>query len=167
MLFPKIRDFEYTPPHATELNSSAGRFSHRLQFRSMVATPLPTSRLLENWFKGTKEHCMFNKFAFVVAGLMLSVSSVGCCLCSGMGYGTGYGSRCAPCNNGCSPAGAGGGYIPSTGQLYQGDMSQAAFAPVGGYGTQQAFAPMQTATVIQGAPIYQQAIVPVNSLPTY
>ncbi len=108
---------------------------------------------------------MFNKFAFVVAGLMLSVSSVGCCLCSGM-YGAGYGSRCAPCNNGCSPAG--GGYIPSTGQLYQGDLSQAAFAPVGGYTTQQAYVPTtQTATMIQGAPIYQQAILPVNSLPTY
>jgi len=107
---------------------------------------------------------MFNKFALLVTGLMLTVSSVGCCLCSGMGYNTGYGmNRCSPCNNGCSPAGA--GYIPSTGQLYQGDMSQTAFAPV--TYTQQAFVPNQTATVIQGAPIYQQAMGPVNSLPTY
>ena len=111
---------------------------------------------------------MFNKFAFVFAGLMLTVSSVGCCCLGGYGYGAGYGmNRCAPCNNGCPPAG--GGYIPQTGQLYQGDMSQTAFAPVSYQ--QQAFVPAQTATVIpgaiQGAPIYQQAVVPVNSLPTY
>ena len=115
---------------------------------------------------------MFNKFAFVSLGLMLTVSSVGCC-CLGAMHGAGYGmNRCSPCNSpcntgGCSPAG--GGYIPQTGQLYQGDMSQTAFAPMG-Y-TQQAYVPNQTATAspgaIPGAPIYQQSMVPVNGLPTY
>ena len=113
---------------------------------------------------------MFNKFALVITGLMLTVSSVGCCCLGGYGYGTGYGmNRCAPCNNGCAPAGGGGGYFPQTGQVYQGDMSQTAFAP-GGY-TQSAFVPVQSASMmpgaIQGAPIYNTAVVPVNSLPTY
>ena len=110
---------------------------------------------------------MFKKYALVSAGLMLAVSSVGCC-CLGRGYSAGYpmGGGCSPCNNGCSPAG--GGYIPQTGQVYQGDLSQTAFAP--GYNTQSAFVPQQTATapaVIQGAPIYNTAIVPVNPLPTF
>lgn len=112
---------------------------------------------------------MFSKIALVVTGLMVTVSSVGCCCLGGYGYGAGYGmNRCAPCNNGCAPAG--GGYLPQTGQLYQSDFSQASLAPVG-Y-TQAAFVPTQTATVIpgaiQGAPIYNSAaLVPVNSLPTY
>ncbi|HEY0983902.1 MULTISPECIES: hypothetical protein [unclassified Schlesneria] len=110
---------------------------------------------------------MFSKIAHVIAGLMLTVSSVGCCCLGGYGYGAGYGmNRCAPCNNGCSPS---GGYLPQTGSLYQSDFSQAAFAP--GY-TQAAFVPTQTATVIpgavQGAAIYNSAaLVPVNGLPTY
>jgi hypothetical protein len=163
MLFPKNPVFEYTPPHATELDSSADRFSH-WRFRSMVTSHLPTSRRQSI---GSKEHCMFNKCALLITGLLMTVSSVGCCCLGGGAYGAGYGmNRCAPCNNGCSPA---GGYIPSTTQLYQTDMSQTAFAPAG-Y-TQSAFVPTQTATVIpgaiQGAPIYQQAIVPVNSLPPY
>lgn len=113
---------------------------------------------------------MFRKFALLCAGMMLTVSSVGCCLCGGYGWGA---NRCSPCTNGCSPTGGGyipQGYVPQTGQLYQGDMSQTALAPVG-Y-TQSAFVPAQTATAIpgaiQGPPIYQQAVnVPMNSLPTF
>ena len=54
MLFPKNSVFEYTPPTPPNLRfrlagsptgSSSVRWSH---------LPLPTSRLLENWFKGTQ-----------------------------------------------------------------------------------------------------------------
>jgi len=113
---------------------------------------------------------MFNKYALLFSGLMLAVSSVGCCCLGRGGYQAGYpmGGGCAPCQNGCSPAGA--AYVPQGAQVYQGDMSQTAFAPAG-YTTQSAFVPQQTATaipgVIQGAPIYNTAVVPVNSLPTY
>ncbi len=110
---------------------------------------------------------MFKKYASVTMGLMLAVSSVGCCM--SRGYTAGYpmgGGGCSPCNNGCSPAGA--GYVPQGAQLYQGDMSQTAYAPAG-Y-TQSAYVPQQTAAapaVIQGAPIYNTAMVPVNPLPTW
>ena len=121
---------------------------------------------------------MFNKFALVFTGLMLTVSSVGCCCLGGYGYGANYGARgCAPCNNGCAPAG--GGYYPQTqqGAFYQGaDPSQTAFA-TGGFSQtayapgQSAYLPAQTAGLIpgaiQGPPIYQNAMIPVNSLPTY
>lgn len=118
---------------------------------------------------------MFNKFALLFAGLMLTVSSVGCCL-TGYGYGAGYGARgCAPCNNGCPPA---TGYYPQTGAFYQGyDTTQTAY--VGSGLTTTAMAPMSSATTfvptttaaapapILGQPIYLNAGVPVNSLPTY
>ncbi len=113
---------------------------------------------------------MFNKYALVFTGLMMAVSSVGCCCFGRSGYTAGYpmGGGCAPCQNGCSPAGA--GYVPQGAQLYQGDMSQTAFAPAG-YTTQSAFIPQQTVTapaVVQGAPIYNNAaLVPVNPLPTF
>ena len=113
---------------------------------------------------------MFNKYALVFTGLMMAVSSVGCCCFGRSGYTAGYpmGGGCAPCQNGCSPAGA--GYVPQGAQLYQGDMSQTAFAPVG-YTTQSAFVPQQTTTapaVVQGAAIYNNAaLVPVNPLPTF
>lgn len=124
---------------------------------------------------------MFNKLALVLTGLMVAVSSAGCCGClHGYGYGANYGNRCAPCNNGCAPAGGGGFYPPVQGAYYSGDMSQTAFAS-GGY-TSTAFAPVSsayipTATtttaaaapggVIQGAPIYNTAVVPMSSLPPY
>ncbi len=84
---------------------------------------------------------MFKKYASVSLGLMLAVSSVGCCMSRGYSAGYPMGGGCSPCNNGCSPAGA--GYVPQGAQLYQGDMSQTAFAPAG-Y-TQSAYVPQQTA----------------------
>ncbi len=128
---------------------------------------------------------MFNKFALVFAGLMLTVSSVGCCCLGGYGYGANYGSRgCAPCNNGCAPAGGGGFYPPQTGAVFPGiDSSQTAFATGGlsqtAYApmqssfapTQSAFIPSSTAALmpgaIQGQPIYLNANAPVNNLPMY
>jgi hypothetical protein len=112
---------------------------------------------------------MFNKFAMLVMGLMVTVSSAGCCCLGGAMGGAGYGpNRCAPCNS-CPPAAGGGGYYPQTGQLYQGDMSQTAYS-TGTY-TQSAFVPASTAALmpgaIQGAPIYNTATIPVNALPTY
>ena len=127
---------------------------------------------------------MFNKFALLFAGLMLTCSSVGCCL--GYGYNAGYGARgCAPCNQGCPPAGGGGGYYPQTGAFYNGmdttqtaymnsGMTTTALAPIanGGYTTTtaSAFTPTTTAAApgpIMGQPIYLNAGAPVNSLPTY
>ena len=118
---------------------------------------------------------MFNRIALVIAGLMLTVSSVGCC-CLG-GYGVGYGNRgCAPCNNGCPPAGSGAGYYQQ-GAFYQGaDASQTAFSSSAF--TQSAYVPMQSAGVtttaaaipgaIQGPPIYlNTATVPTATLPLY
>ena len=125
---------------------------------------------------------MFNKFALVIMGLMLTVSSVGCC-CFGQGYNTGYRSGgCAPCGGG-APA---GGYYPPAqqGAFYQGaDMSQTAYvgssysqtayAPVqSSYApTQSAYIPAQTAAMmpgaIQGPPIYNTAVVPTATLPLY
>ena len=119
---------------------------------------------------------MFKKFALVITGLMLTVSSVGCC-CLGGGYGmggSGYrGMGCPPCNNGCSPAGGGyqvapTGYTTQGAQVFQGDMSQTAYAP-GGYSQSAYVSPMQSTALapIQGAPIYNTAAIPVNGLPTY
>ena len=126
---------------------------------------------------------MFNRFALVFAGLMLTVSSVGCCCLGGYGYGTGYGARsCPPCNNGCAPAG--GGYYPQQGAFLPGmdtsqtaystsGFSQTAFAPVQSSmaPTTAAFVPTQSAALIpgavQGPPIYNNAFAPTNSLPLY
>ncbi len=121
---------------------------------------------------------MFNKFALVITGLMLTVSSVGCCCFGGYGYGTGYGMRggCPPCNNGCAPMGGAYYQPPQQGAFYQGDTSQTAFA-TGGYTTtalaptQSAFVPTSTAALmpgaIQGPPIYNTAVLPGSTLPVY
>jgi hypothetical protein len=107
---------------------------------------------------------MSKQIAFVLTGLTLAMSSVGCC-CLGHGYGA---NRCAPCNTGCPPAG-GGYYTPQTGALYQGyDASQTAY--LSGT-TQTAVVP---SSAIIGAPIMASpggytttVMVPANSLPTY
>ena len=124
---------------------------------------------------------MFNKFALVFMGLMLTMTSVGCCCFGGYGYSA---NRCAPCNNGCAPQGGGGYYPPQQGAFYQGaDPSQTAFATGGLSQTayapiQQGYAPTQSAMIpsstaalmpgaIQGPPIYNTAAVPMAALPTY
>lgn len=124
---------------------------------------------------------MFKKLALVTMGLMMTVSSVGCCCFGWGGYGSGYGmNRCAPCNNGCAPAGT---YYPPQGAFYQGavtsqtafvDPTQTAYAPIStGYTstTASAFVPTSTAALmpgaIQGPPIYNTAVVPANNLPMY
>lgn len=112
---------------------------------------------------------MFNKFALLITGLMLTVSSVGCCCLGGYGYGAGYGARgCPPCNNGCAPMG-GAYYQPQQGAFYQGmDASQTAFVGGGITPTQSAFVPTTTALApIQGPPIYNTAILPGSTLPVY
>ena len=108
---------------------------------------------------------MFNKFALAFTGLMLTVSSVGCCCLGGYGYGTGYGMRggCPPCPNACSPMGT-AYYSPSqTAYAPAMDMSQTAFAP-----SNAVYAPTTTALApIQGQPIYNTAVVPGATLPLY
>ena len=112
---------------------------------------------------------MFNKFALALTGLVLTVSSVGCCCLGGYGYGAGYGMRsCPPCNS-CPPAG-GTYYQPAQGAFYQGfDSTQTAYA--GGLApTQSAFIPSSTAMApgaIMGQPIYSTAVVPASTLPLY
>lgn len=110
---------------------------------------------------------MSKQIAFVLTGLTLAMSSVGCC-CLG-GTGAGYGcNRCAPCNTGCPPNG-GGYYTPQTSAMFQGaDASQTAYLS----GTSQtAIVP---SSAIMGAPIMASpggytttVMVPANSLPTY
>jgi len=110
---------------------------------------------------------MSKQIAFVLTGLTLAMSSVGCCCLGGHGGGFGM-NRCAPCNTGCPPNG-GGYYTPQTGALYQGyDASQTAY--LSGT-TQTAVVP---SSAIMGAPIMASpggytttALVPANSLPTY
>lgn len=109
---------------------------------------------------------MFNKIVLVITGLMLTVSSVGCCCLHGTGYGAGYGMRgCPPCNNGCAPAG--GYYPPAQGAFYQGGMDAASTAMLPT--TQTVIAPSTAALApIQGTPIYSQsAVVPGATLPLY
>jgi len=121
---------------------------------------------------------MFNKFALVFMGLMVTVSSVGCCCFGGYPYNSSYRQGgCAPCNS-CPPQGGGGGYYPpQQGAFYQGaDPSQTAFAT--GSLSQTAYAPMQSSYspiqsaalmpgAIQGPPIYNTAVVPTATLPMY
>jgi len=107
---------------------------------------------------------MSKQIAFVLTGLTLAMSSVGCCLCGG------YGNRCSPCppacNTGCPPNG--GGYYTPQGAYYNGyDASQTAYVS----GTQTAIVP---SSAIMGAPIMASpggytttVMVPANSLPTY
>ena len=108
---------------------------------------------------------MSKQIAFVLTGLTLAMSSVGCC-CLGGGLGM---NRCAPaCNTGCPPNG-GGYYTPQAGAMYQGyDASQTAYMSGA---TQTAIVP---SSAIMGAPIMASpggytttVMVPANSLPTY
>ena len=125
----------------------------------------PKSRL-----PGTEHEGIFmsKQIAFVLTGLTLAMSSVGCCCLGGMGGGYGM-NRCAPCNSGCPPNGGGGYYTPQTGAMYQGyDASQTAY--LSGT-TQTAVVP---SSAIMGAPIMASpggytttVMVPANSLPTY
>lgn len=115
---------------------------------------------------------MFNKCAFVILGLTLTVTSVGCCCLGGYGYGSGYGNRCAPCNNGCAPQG--GTYYPPAQSFYQGGATQTAYATdfsQGGFApTASAFVPTTMAMApapIQGPPIYNTAVIPTATLPMY
>ncbi|MBC8114468.1 MAG: hypothetical protein H7062_08835 [Candidatus Saccharimonas sp.] len=103
---------------------------------------------------------MSKQIAFVLTGLTLAMSSVGCCCLGGGGYGM---NRCAPCNTGCPPNGGGGYYAPQGASYQSFDASQTAYLS----GTTQT-------TAIAGAPIMaspggytQTVMVPANSLPTY
>ena len=106
---------------------------------------------------------MSKQIAFVLTGLTLAMSSVGCCCLGGYGY-----NRCAPCNTGCPPTG-GGYYTPQT--MYQSyDASSTAYLS----GTTQTTA-IVPSSAIMGAPIMASpgggytttALVPTNSLPTF
>ena len=108
---------------------------------------------------------MSKQIAFVLTGLTLAMSSVGCCCLGGGGYGM---NRCAPCNSGCPPNG-GGYYTPQTGANYGGyDASQTAYLS----GTSQTA--VVPSSAIMGAPIMASpggytttVMVPANSLPPY
>ena len=111
---------------------------------------------------------MSKQIAFLLTGLSLTLSSMGCCCLSGLGY-----NKCQPCNNGCPT----GGY-QQVGMTQS--MDQTAYAQ--GIG-QTAYAPgiNQTATMngaMIGTPIMaspgftqpgftQTVLVPSNPLPSY
>ncbi len=110
---------------------------------------------------------MSKQIAFVLTGLTLAMSSVGCCCLGGGGYGM---NRCAPCNTGCPPNG-GGYYTPQAGAMYQSyDASSTAYLS----GTTQTTAIVPNSAMM-GAPIMASpgggytttALVPTNSLPTF
>lgn len=106
---------------------------------------------------------MSKQIAFVLTGLTLAMSSVGCCCLSGYGYGAGYGcNRCAPCNNGCPPAG-GVMYAP------QGAMYQSYDAASVGYVSGATTTAVVPSSAIIGTPggYTTTALIPANSLPTY
>ena len=111
---------------------------------------------------------MSKQIAFVLTGLALAMSSVGCCCLGGGGYGM---NRCSPCNSG-RPTGGGGGYYPPAqqGAFYQGyDANQTAYAS----GVNQTA--VVPSSAVMGAPIMaspgggytQTVMVPANALPTF
>ena len=175
--FKKIES-SHIPPRATGHDFCGFRFSHRNASFSWSHLNSPQKSCLQEF--GSKDQGMFNRFAVVLAGLMLTLSSVGCCCLHGSGYGAGYGMRnsCPPCNNGCAPMGGGGTYYqPAQGAFLPGidssqtayssqSFSQTAFSP-----TPAAYAPISaasmpisTATVpgaIQGPPIVQGSTLPL------
>ena len=105
---------------------------------------------------------MSKQIAYLVTGLSLAMSSVGCCCLGGYGYGA---NRCNPCG-GC-PTGGSPAYYPPATTMQTYDGSQTAFAP----------GISQTAAIpgaIVGTPIIASpggytttVMVPTNALPTY
>ena len=108
---------------------------------------------------------MSKQIAFVLTGLALAMSSVGCCCLGGYGMN----NRCSPCSNGGCPTGGGGYYPPAQGAFNQGyDASQSAYAT----GVNQTA--MVPSSAVMGAPIMaspggytQTVMVPANALPTF
>lgn len=100
---------------------------------------------------------MAKQCLFLLAGLMVMSSTVGCC-CSHLGR-----SACSPCaTGGCSPS-----YYPPGGTgYYQGYGSTAMLG-----GTTTAFAGdptlMTASPVMPGTTYSTTALAPVNALPTY
>jgi hypothetical protein len=101
---------------------------------------------------------MSKQIAFLLTGLSLAFSSVGCCCLSGMGY-----NRCQPCG-GCP---TGGAYYPPQSTMVQ-SFDQTAYSS----------GISQTASVngaVIGTPIIaspgtyptQTVMVPANPLPSY
>lgn len=106
---------------------------------------------------------MAKRFAFLVAGLALMSSTMGCC-CSGW-YGR---------SAGCSPCGGGGGcapayYPPAGGAGYNQGYGSSAFAP--GYGQTAYVGDPGLMTASPGIPgtTYPTTatLAPLNALPTY
>ena len=110
---------------------------------------------------------MSKQIAFVLTGLTLALSSVGCCCLGGGGYGM---NRCAPCNSGC-PTGGGGGYYPPA----QGAFNQSYDASQTAYGSSVNQMAVIPSSAVMGAPIMaspgggytQTVMVPANNLPTF
>lgn len=109
---------------------------------------------------------MVKRCAFLLTGLALASSAVGCC-CLG-GYGSGYGYRgygCPPCgaqyapSSPCGPGGCSPSYYPPAGQgaFYQSGATQSAFVDGG--------AIMTASPTMNGA--YYPATATLNPLPTY
>jgi hypothetical protein len=89
---------------------------------------------------------MAKRCAFLLAGLMLASSAIGCCC------GLGHRGACNPCGNQCAPS-----YYPPGGMgQYQGYGANAYM----GDGTMMATAPGGTYTTTT-------ALAPLNALPTY
>ncbi|MDZ4686077.1 MAG: hypothetical protein SH850_13500 [Planctomycetaceae bacterium] len=94
---------------------------------------------------------MAKRCAFILAGLMVATSAIGCCC--GMGGYRGGGGACSPCGQG-GPA-----YYPPGGGAYNQGYGSTAFV---GDGSMMAAAPGMPGTTYTTT-----ALAPINSLPTY
>ena len=150
--------FHYTSPRTQRglCRESAGHLPPVVSPSAAPFTLLSRSQFDK---KGKK---MAKRCAFLLVGLALMSSTIGCCC------GLGRYNACSP----CGPCGAGGcapSYYPPSGGVgyYQGYGST---AYMGGYGsTAYAGDPsMMTASpVIPGTTYSTTALAPINSLPTY
>jgi hypothetical protein len=98
---------------------------------------------------------MAKRCAFLVAGLLVASSSMGCCC--GL-FGGGY-RGCSPCGSPCASGQCAPSYYPpGGGAMYQGYGSTA----YAGDGSMMAASP-----IMPGTTYTTTALAPINSLPTY
>lgn len=102
---------------------------------------------------------MAKRFAFVLAGLAIVSSSMGCCC------GAFRGGGCSPCaTGGCSPS-----YYPPGGTGYYQGYGSTAMNGTFGTTAYMGDGSMMTASPVMTGPTYTTTagLAPINSLPTY
>jgi hypothetical protein len=97
---------------------------------------------------------MAKRCAFLVAGLLVASSSIGCCC--GLG---GYRGGCSPCASPCASGQCAPAYYPPGGVGYNQGYGATAYAADGSM--------MAAAPIVPGTTYTTTALAPINSLPTY